>query len=334
MVSEFMLQQTTVTAVEPKYRTWLQRFPTVCSLANAEADEVMVHWSGLGYYQRARRLHQAARRVVERGGFPTTLEGLKDLPGFGPYTAAAVASICFGRPELSIDTNVVRVLYRYFALKSGPKDSVAHKHLREKMRVVLGWVDPGELNQSIMELGASLCAVRSPNCQRCPLHNGCLGRVSENGPAAFPVPERKKPVRKTSGTAFVLELEESRQVLLVRGTSLGLLRDLYQPPFVFQDEPPEHPISRAMAFVSRELKETPVVGTWQVQYGISGRRLEIVCRHYLVPQALLGSLVQILESHDVQQTLCGLSVFSREAASLHPVSTLTRTTLKRWLENL
>ena len=270
-----MCQQTTVAAVVPKFLTWMERFPTIEVLAKAELDLVLSHWSGLGYYQRARRLHRAAQSIVEMGEFPNSFESLKQLPGFGPYTAAAVASISFGEATLAIDTNVIRVLYRYFALEGDAQDKKLHQVLREKVSSSWQVSYPGDFNQSLMELGASLCSVKTPNCRNCPLKSSCIGRKSTKGPTSYPSAKQKKAKILTRGVALLIELQDKDSLLLVRGTSLGLLKDLYQPPILFLKEGQEHPIDRVVR---------PFIPNFQglnepkfscVKYLISSRRLQL-----------------------------------------------------------
>jgi len=332
-VSEFMLQQTTVAAVKEKYLRWMERFPTVQVLAEATTEEVMSYWSGLGYYQRARRLHKVAQTVQEWGRFPNDYNGLLELPGFGPYTAAAVASICFERPVLAVDTNVIRVLYRYYALSAEGQDIKAHRELHKATQPVLSWADPGLFNQALMELGASLCSVKEPACLLCPLKQGCLGRVAPGGPQSFPLPKRKKEAKITRGTALVIQNGEDGKVLLIRGTSLGLLAQLYQPLLFFEEGEKEHPLSEAMMEIGRReerLGEQRLIG--QVKYGISGRKLILDCRHLLCHPETYGELDGLLERRQIPTLECSL----QEAAGKEtlPLSTLTRRVLRKVEESL
>jgi A/G-specific adenine glycosylase len=170
-LSEVMLQQTQVATVIPYWERFLARFPTVTALAEAPLDEVLSLWSGLGYYSRARNLHRAANEVVARhgGALPASHAALLALPGFGRYTAGAVASIAFGLPEPLVDGNVARVFSRACAIEGAPGDREREKKLwAEAARWVQG-ERPGELNQALMELGATVCTARSPRCGLCPL---------------------------------------------------------------------------------------------------------------------------------------------------------------------
>lgn len=172
-ISEIMLQQTRVETVIPRFERWLARFPSLTSLAEAEIDEVLSEWEGLGYYSRARNLHAAARMVRERpgGGLPDTPEELRALPGVGEYTAGAIASIAFDRTEPAIDVNARRVLSRLFDL-ADPTPS----ELRERAAAIMPRERPGDFNQALIELGATVCRARSPRCAGCPLSATCRAR--------------------------------------------------------------------------------------------------------------------------------------------------------------
>ena len=174
-VSEIMLQQTRVAAVLEHYACWMRRFPTVQELARAREQTVLALWSGLGYYHRARRLHQAAKLIVRerKGEFPETAEGWRELPGIGRYTAAAIASIAFGESVAVVDGNVERVLDRLFGTHEGKE---AHW---QRAEALLDRSRPGDFNQAMMELGATLCTPRSPQCLLCPLIDWCATRGAE-----------------------------------------------------------------------------------------------------------------------------------------------------------
>jgi A/G-specific adenine glycosylase len=173
LVSEIMLQQTRVAAVEGRYTAFLQQFPTVEKLARAREQTVLAAWSGLGYYRRARALHAAAKQVLARGDFPRTSSAMTELPGVGRYTAAAVASIAYGEPVALVDGNVKRVLERLTGHELRDKDNwrLAEELLEPKR--------PGDFNQAMMELGATVCLPGKPQCERCPVVTLCAGRGAE-----------------------------------------------------------------------------------------------------------------------------------------------------------
>ena len=178
LVSEVMLQQTRVDTVIPYYGRFLSEFPTVDSLAEAPIEKVLSLWSGLGYYRRARHLHAAAKQVVEEGGFPRSERELRRLPGVGAYTAAAVASISFGEPVAVLDGNVERVVGRLIALSADPKRKQARLKLLAKATELLDRGAPGDSNQALMEIGATVCSPLRPRCSECPLGRDCLARAS------------------------------------------------------------------------------------------------------------------------------------------------------------
>ena len=177
-VSEIMLQQTRVAAVIPYYERFLERFPNLLGLAGAPEDEVLRLWSGLGYYSRARNLHKAAQKIVaEHGGeFPSHLEDVLALPGIGNYTAGAILSIAFEQKQAVLDGNVARVLARLGAIRGDLRESARWQELQECANAYLVPKGPGDWNQAMMELGATLCSPKSPQCLLCPVAQFCEGR--------------------------------------------------------------------------------------------------------------------------------------------------------------
>lgn len=218
-LSEVMLQQTTVAAVGPYFERFTQRWPTVDDLAAADDADVMAAWAGLGYYARARNLLACARAVAGRGGvFPDSEEGLRQLPGLGEYTAAAVAAIAFGRRAVVVDANVERVVARLFAIDEPlPAGKAA-------IRFSAGQVTPearaGDFAQAMMDLGATICTARSPRCVLCPLRTHCRGLV-EGSPERLPIKAAKKAKPVRAGRAYWIEREG--RVLLVRRPGRGML---------------------------------------------------------------------------------------------------------------
>ncbi|MCB1035405.1 MAG: A/G-specific adenine glycosylase [Acidobacteria bacterium] len=233
-VSEIMLQQTRVETVIPYYQRFLERFPDVRTLAEAPIDDVLSLWSGLGYYRRARQLHRAAEMVLESGGlFPQTAEGLLELPGIGPYTAAAVASIAFDEVVPVMDGNVERVLSRVLALSEDPRRSTVRRTLLEAAKGLLDQERPGDSNQALMELGATVCTPRNPRCSVCPIAGQC--RAHEMGrEESFPVAKvRRTPERHRRRVAVVAEGE--RILLFRRGEDSELLAGTWELPWATAD---------------------------------------------------------------------------------------------------
>ncbi|HEX7588908.1 MAG TPA: A/G-specific adenine glycosylase [Anaerolineae bacterium] len=177
-ISETLLQQTQVATVIPYYRRFLARFPTVRALAIAPLDDVLKAWEGAGYYARARNLHRAAQEIMARfgGRIPESVEELLTLPGIGPYTAGAIASIAFNQPAPILDGNVTRVLCRYFYITGDPKSGSTQKELWKLAKALVPHGRASKFNQALMDLGATLCTPRSPNCVACPIRRGCAAR--------------------------------------------------------------------------------------------------------------------------------------------------------------
>ncbi|MGH7729627.1 MAG: A/G-specific adenine glycosylase, partial [Candidatus Eiseniibacteriota bacterium] len=188
-LSEVMLQQTQVATARPYYEAFLARFPSLDALARATPDQVLAAWAGLGYYRRARHLHEAARTVVRehRGRVPDDPVAFRALPGVGRYTTGAVLSICFDRPLAVLDGNVARVLSRLYALPAAIRDPRGARRLWALADSLVPMRRPGDWNQAMMELGATICTPRSPACARCPVRALCrarsLGRVDRYPPA-------------------------------------------------------------------------------------------------------------------------------------------------------
>ena len=217
-LSEVMLQQTTVAAVKPYFEAFTRRWPDVAALAAAPEDDVMAAWAGLGYYSRARNLVKCARAVAARGGFPTTETELRELPGLGAYTAAAVAAIAFAQRAVVVDANVERVVARLFAIDT-PMPAA-----RKPIRVAADAITParraGDFAQAMMDLGSSVCTAREPRCLLCPLAKACKARATGD-PARLPVKAPKKPKPLRRGRAFWIEREG--EVWLVRREGKGML---------------------------------------------------------------------------------------------------------------
>ncbi len=223
-----MLQQTTVVVVGPYFQKFIQRWPTVHDLAAAPLEDVLQAWAGLGYYARARNLHQCAQTIVawRNGSFPDDEESLRKLPGIGEYTAAAIAAIAFNRPATVVDGNVERVISRLFAL-STPLPAVKGA-IKKRAALLSSPTRPGDYAQAIMDLGATLCTPRSPACGLCPWMEACEARrqgIAESLPAKLTKPE--KPSRQ--GVAF-WGVRKDGAVFLRRRPATGLLGGMIEIP--------------------------------------------------------------------------------------------------------
>ncbi|MSP71007.1 MAG: A/G-specific adenine glycosylase [Myxococcales bacterium] len=230
-VSEIMLQQTRVESVMPYFVRFMGRFPTPLALAESPIDEVLTFWAGLGYYSRARNLHRAAGLVVSRfGGLVPDDEGLlRELPGVGPYTCGAILSIAFEKAVPAIDGNVQRVLARLDARAGDIRRGAAKLALEAQARALVAGPLPGRFNQALMELGATVCKPRSPECPRCPLRADCLGYAAAEQ-HLYPSPLRRAP-RPISHYVAAL-LVDADHVYVRRRPDTGLLAGLWELPMV------------------------------------------------------------------------------------------------------
>jgi A/G-specific adenine glycosylase len=277
-VSEVMLQQTTVQAVAPRYGAFLARFPTVASLARAREQSVLAEWSGLGYYARARNLHRAARAVVrEHGGsLPRSAVALRALPGFGEYTAAAVASLAFGESVPAAEANVTRVLSRVYAL---PGMTGGRVHNREVRRRAAEWQRdapgaagrPGDLTAALMDLGQLVCRPRNPDCPVCPIAGECAARRL-GAPDRYPR-RRAKPAAIRVFLAAAVAVRDGRALLIRRPERL--LAGLWQFPAA-----EGRSRAAALAALGRELRRLglqrdPSTPPSSARHTIVNRRLEI-----------------------------------------------------------
>jgi A/G-specific adenine glycosylase len=226
-LSEIMLQQTTVAAVGPYFEKFLARFPDVHALAKAPADDVMRLWAGLGYYARARNLHACAKEVSARGGeFPDTEDGLRGLPGIGPYTAAAIAAIAFDRQATVVDGNVERVITRLFAVEDKlPRAKPIIRALAEPLTPAHR---PGDFAQGMMDLGATICTPKRPACSLCPWDDACEARLLGTQ-ESFPRKAAKSVRPKRFGAAFFV-MKPDGAVLLRRRPDKGLLGGMAEIP--------------------------------------------------------------------------------------------------------
>jgi len=225
-----MLQQTVVATVIPYYAKFLAAYPRIEDLAAAPVEEVLGMWAGLGYYARARNLHACAKAVAALGGFPTTVEGLRALPGIGPYTANAIGAIAFGRAVLPVDGNIERVAARVFAIREAipAGKAVIAAAAQGFMSDAAARAAPGDFAQALFDLGATVCTPRSPDCGGCPWRGGCA--AAKLGIAAELPARAKRPERpRRTGQAFVL-LDEGDDVLLIRRPDKGLLGGMLALP--------------------------------------------------------------------------------------------------------
>ncbi|MDO7170995.1 A/G-specific adenine glycosylase [Mariniflexile sp. AS56] len=231
-LSEIILQQTQVAQGLPYYNKFVDEFPSVFHLAEAEESQVLKLWQGLGYYSRARNLHATAKYIAgELGGeFPNNYKDLLKLKGIGDYTASAIASICFNKVEAVVDGNVYRVLSRYFGIDTAINSSKGAKEFKHLAQELIDKKNPADFNQAIMEFGATQCKPQSPDCTVCPFNNGCVA-LSENRIGDLPVKIKSAKAKKKYFNFLVFINNEGHTVLEKR-EGKGIWQNLYQFPLV------------------------------------------------------------------------------------------------------
>jgi A/G-specific adenine glycosylase len=241
-VSEMMLQQTQVATVEKYFHKWIERFPDVFALANADLENVLKVWEGLGYYTRARNFHKGAKYIIahakdKHAPFPVNYEDWLKVPGVGPYTAAAVSSIAFGYPAAVVDGNIKRVMARLFCLGDSISTQKYHKMLFEIINEGFHGYHPGWVNQAWMELGSLQCTQR-PNCSSCPLNEHCCAYKNDQV-ADLPRKSEKKKIPTRYGAVFIIEKDD--KVLMLRRPEEGFLGGLWEyPGFTLKEPTPDY----------------------------------------------------------------------------------------------
>ena len=239
LVSEFMLQQTQVSRVLEKFGPFVERFPSIQSLAEADEEEVLGEWSGLGYYRRARMLHACSKAVVENHGgvIPSDVESLMALPGIGRYTAGAMASMVFGDREPLVDGNVMRVLQRLHNVDQQQTDPATIKWAWERATgLVEASTNPGVLNESLMELGATVCTPKKIRCDRCPVAKLC--EAFKAGTTESVPPPKARAKRKELFCASVLSVDDDGRVLMEQRGSDGMWANMWQVPTIEREDRP------------------------------------------------------------------------------------------------
>jgi A/G-specific adenine glycosylase len=254
-LSEVMLQQTTVATVMPRFGRFVSRWPTVEALAGARDEEILSEWAGLGYYARARNLIACAREVARRGAFPGSAAELRQLPGIGVYTSAAIAAIAFGERVAAVDTNVERVIARLVGMKQVDRERIADTAFE-----MTPHENPGDFVQAMMDLGATVCRPRNPRCPECPLKADCAAFASGN-PDVFP--ERRQRTARPHRYGVAYWIEDGGKVWLVRRPSNGLLGGMAALPGTeWTDDPPTGPngfanVRHVFTHLSLDLRVVP-----------------------------------------------------------------------------
>ncbi len=236
-ISEIMLQQTQVTTVIPYYHKFMGSFPTVEVLANAEQDDVLAHWSGLGYYARARNMHKAAKMLVDEldSEFPQTVEGVCELSGIGRSTAAAILSISRDVQAAILDGNVKRVLARFHAVPVWPGEKNTENAMWDLAESYMPSERCGDYTQAMMDLGATLCTRSKPQCLICPLESDCQGRLTED-PTQFPIRKPKKAAKPEKSIQLLILMNKQGQLLLEKRPQTGIWGGLWSLPELASEE--------------------------------------------------------------------------------------------------
>jgi A/G-specific adenine glycosylase len=274
-ISEAMLQQTRVETVIPYWERFLERFPDVASLAQAELDDVYAVWTGLGYYSRARNLRHAAQTIVSDhdGHLPDTAAELQQLKGIGRYTAGAVASIAFDREAPLVDGNVIRVFARLVGIREDSASKAVIERIWAVAAALVKGPRPGDLNQALMELGATICTPRNPGCLACPIHRHCDAHAAGDAQA---LPIKRKKAKQTRIRAVAASIERGGKILAVRRPESGLMAGLWElpgGPIDAEHEPKDRLAAILAAAVGLETHDIESVG--QVEHLFTHRRLEL-----------------------------------------------------------
>ncbi len=230
-VSEIMLQQTRVTAVQPYYETFIVRFPTIQSLADADEQELLKYWQGLGFYRRAHNMQKSAKIICSEFGsiFPSTYEELLTLPGIGNYTAAAISSIAFEQKHAVLDGNVMRIVARLFSVEENILQTTTQNKLSKHLMSIFPDVRYGDFNQGMMELGSLVCLPQNPHCEMCPVQSFCVA-YQKNLQSKIPLRKSKTKVRKIKRYLFIIEWD--KKYLLTKRPEKGLLANFWEFPGV------------------------------------------------------------------------------------------------------
>ncbi len=281
-LSEIIMQQTRIEQGTDYYLRFIHHFPTVQSLAAASLDDVMMNWQGLGYYSRARNLHKAAKHVVEHldGMIPDTYEGLLELPGIGPYSAAAISSFAFGRRQVVVDGNVKRVIARFAGINHSIDDPSTHEEIRRTAAKFMDGVSPGLFNQAIMNFGALVCKPKGPLCNSCLLSKKCYAFAHQKVDS-LPVRSKKKSNRIRHFNFVVFHYRN--KFLLQRREEKDIWRDLYVPPIL------ERKTTRILSSVQLLSFAEKIIGHQNIEWmGTSS-----VVRQLLSHQTINGRFIHV-----------------------------------------
>lgn len=295
-ISEIILQQTRVAQGLPYYDNFIRTFPTVFDLASADEDEVLMIWEGLGYYTRARNMHACAKMIVTKyhGVFPSSYEEILSLPGIGPYTAAAVSSICFSTPKPVIDGNVFRVLSRIFGIYTDIQSSSAKSEFERLSNSLIDHDNPGDFNQAIMEFGAINCTPSNPVCSNCSFQDNCYAFRNDQQ-KELPVKKPKNKPRKRHFHYFIFHFEN--KIFLKKRTGKDIWKGLYEFYLVEKDDLKQH------------------IQLLNTLKSFSGSAVSRSMKHVLTHQVILAEFIRI----DMEDITVDIPGFSNDEGSFYTV---------------
>ncbi|MBD3224751.1 MAG: A/G-specific adenine glycosylase [Caldithrix sp.] len=283
-LSEFLLQQTQVEQALPYFYKFIHAFPTIEHLAKTSEDDVLKLWAGLGYYSRARNLRKAAQKIVERfdGRFPLDYKDALSLPGIGPYTAAAILSIAFGKPHAVVDGNVIRVMSRLFSINEDVNDGKTRKYIESIVQKLLPEKEAGTFNEALMELGAVVCKPKNPRCLSCPVNTWCMA-YKDGNPQAYPI--KSAPAAKKRLFHYVFLIQNETDYLIVKRPDSGLLASMWEFPSVQTQK--------------LTLAAPEIMTHLQKQYGIKGELIEQdMIRHHTYSHIRLQYMAVYVRTDD------------------------------------
>lgn len=259
-LSEIIMQQTRVAQGLPYYTAFISKYPSIFDLSKASESEILKQWQGLGYYSRARNMHETAKYIVGEleGRFPENYQELVRLKGVGDYTASAIASICYNEKRAVLDGNVYRVLSRYFDVEYPINSSQGVKYFNSLANELIDEVRPGDYNQGIMELGAKVCKPSNPTCASCPIADGCLA-LARNTITMRPVKKAKKPIRKRYFN-YLLIMDKSANTRMIRRGPKDIWQHLFEFPLLETKGPIDNTEIRAVSGEVLRLKNYKITG--------------------------------------------------------------------------
>lgn len=271
-ISEIILQQTRVEQGKPYYDRFMNRFPSVFDLANADEEDVLLAWKGLGYYTRARNIHKCAKAIVSEygGNFPQERKALLNLPGIGEYTAAAIASICWDQPYIALDGNIIRIVSRIYNIDRPFTQSLGKAVFKTMGQELVSKERPGDFNQALMDLGASICLPKSPRCDQCPILGFCEAKKINKHQERPVKLAKRKPINR-----FLLFFvhHNNKKLSLIKQENSGIWQNLYLFPYV--EFPSEHQLLEAKEGFDRIVSGTHLLSHQRIHYvAIKGERLK------------------------------------------------------------